>query len=55
MESIVPKIEEKLPSDSKQGSKYPPKVKRRGRDILEAFPNQYHKLENGQIIKLGGK
>jgi hypothetical protein len=26
--------------------------KRRGRDILEVYPNKYKKLENGQIIKV---
>jgi hypothetical protein len=29
-----------------------PNLKRRGRDILEVYPDKYTRLENGQIIKV---
>lgn len=56
METRVPTIvmdEKKGPTEVKSVTKYPPKLKRKGRDVCEAYPNEYRRLENGVIIKLG--
>jgi hypothetical protein len=53
MNTEMPVVDNELPIPAPQSPyKMTKKIKRRGRDIMEVYPDKYTRLENGQIIKV---